>query len=119
MKKRLIALMISGLLMTGTLVGCAEIETEEKMIPRAIKIDSTIEDVNICVERKDGYVLHKGDINYFKQGEGRVATGINLTEMHFDCGKTLTSNATYTISKDMPEEADYDYVCEDCFSQGQ
>ena len=118
MKKRLIALMVSGVIMASALTGCASQTTQDDshvVVDGKMYKAVVIENTHISVEQKDGRVLHKGDIAFFKSGSGRFATGIDLTEMYFDCGKILTSNTTYSLSEEMPDEEDYDHICEDCF----
>ena len=80
-----------------------------------ITSQTTIANQHISVESKGERTLHKGDITYFKSSFGKYATGMPITEMNFDCGKKLTSNYLYSLSKDMPAEEDYDHICEDCF----
>ena len=80
-----------------------------------IREQTTISNQHITIESKGERTLHKGDITFFSTGYGKFATGIPVTEMNFDCGKKLISNSTYSLSKGMPAEEDYDKVCEDCF----
>ena len=76
---------------------------------------TTMVDQHISVESKGERKLHKGDITFFKSSYGKYSTGVNLTEMRFDCGKKLVSNSTFSLSSDMPYADDYDDICTDCF----
>ena len=117
MKKRLIAVMLSGLMMVSALTGCASNSGEEEthVVSGVIHISASIKNTHIAVEQNDECVLHKGDIHFYESGSGKYATGINMTDMSFDCGKTLTTNARYSLSEEMPTEENYDRICEDCF----
>ena len=135
MKKRLIVLMLAGLVATTTLAGCGDVEepVEEVQQLEGIDIDkkapsgyyvcesARITDKHISVEQKDKYVLHKGDVIFFNDSplNSRYDTAINLTKMEFDCGKEYVSNASYSLSNEMPDEEMYDEICEECFSNDQ
>ena len=123
MKKRLIALMLAGVLTMGTMVGCSA-ENEPKS---SIDLDQKnavghysdeagrIVDQNISVEQKDKYVLHKGDIVFFQNKAGQASTFVDVQKMIFDCGKEINTNATYYLSDEIPTDEWYDEICEECF----
>ena len=128
MKKRLIALMIALIITSVPMVGCDESTTYEEKEVTGIDIDeiksndryrcesNRINNKFICVDRKGEYVLHKGDIIYYEDSEHYYTSALSVTRMKFDCGKELVSNATYSLTNEMPDEEDYDRVCEECFN---
>ena len=123
MKERLIALMVAGLIATGSLVGCStenEIQStisfEKAKMSGAYRDEAgRITDKNISVEQKGKYVLHKGDIVFFEKKAGQASTSVDVNKMQFDCGTEIYTNATYYLSDDDMAEELYDEKCEDCF----
>lgn len=121
---RIIFRMVCALLLVGAIgVGatmCSKYDDVDLNDGTADITEQTkISNHHISVESKGERTLHKGDISFFSAGYGKFATGLPVTEMNFDCGKKFISNSTYSLSKEMPSEEDYDKVCEDCFHSEQ
>lgn len=118
MKRRLIALMVAGVVVGGSLTGCSNETSKDSMLNDSLVRDGSIEDVYVSVEFKDEYTLHKGDVYYVRNCGDSImnySIGANLTAMEFDCGETIKSNLNYIVSEEMPDEKYYDHVCEECF----
>lgn len=123
MKRRLILLMLTMALAFGTMSGCAEEKKE------GIDLDDSIfgetesyevarfTDKYISVDQKGKYVLHKGDVIYYRNERyySRGSVRIDVNKMKFDCGEEYLSNATYSLHDGKPGEHMYDEICEDCF----
>jgi len=109
-----LAIVIGGIAVVS--VTCAETDNLDANDSSAnLYPQTTMEDQYISVESNGQRKLHKGDITFFETGYGKYSTGVNLTEMHFDCGKKMVSNAQFSLSTEMPSEDEYDDICTDCF----
>ncbi|MBO5910524.1 MAG: hypothetical protein J6Q15_03345 [Clostridia bacterium] len=112
-KQRLIALMCAGII-TATLTGCSDANTETTNDNKdAFYLYSSAyigaDDVYIVLEQNDTDILHKGNI-----GALRNTNDYNYS---FDCGETTVSNATHALYSEMPKDSHYDEICEDCFEK--
>ena len=109
LKKRLIALMVAGVVTTTALTGC-ETGNETKSVK-----DNFIEGAGfngyIIIEQNDKDILHKG-IGYM-DADGPTNAFV------FDCGEEFYSNAEYSAYYEEPKAERYDEKCEDCFKLGQ
>ena len=118
-KKRLISVMLAGVVTAGMLsvaAGCTN--KTENIGNKELYLFDPIEDVNIVLEEKNEKILHKGDvsISYYTYGySGGTCNGV--VKHQFDCGRTLLTNATYYLYDDIPNESEYDDICEECFNQ--
>ena len=112
-KKRLISLMLAGMLTAGvaTMTACEEEQTEAQKIESVIR---TADDAYVVLKINDTDVLHKGKVEYLRSSVGNAAVYMGFNAYTFDCGKTYTTNSQSFISTDMPSEEVYDVVCEDC-----
>ena len=114
-KKRLISVMLAGLMTAGvaTMTGCDE---EEKMggAEELCYIDS-MNNVYLILEQKDETTLHKGDISFLAHDENYGSASTGLTRFNLDCGEEMLSNLTYYVSETKPQKNKYDNICEDCF----
>ncbi len=121
MKKRLIALMVAGLIAAGTMSGCSNDEGAENMEEGQLSFEFNYDDMNVVLNEKGKYVLHKGDVSfaYYQSGFGYInySASPNLAKMELNCGNHLYSGGDYTLHEDMPAENMYDEICEDCFSK--
>ena len=121
-KQRLIALMCAGLITTASLTGCSS--SNSKMTnndKNARDLYSLayigVDDTYIVLEQNDVDVLHKGNMGVlFTDGAyaGGPTTDYNYS---FDCGEVTISNATHALYEEMPDETQYDKICEDCFGK--
>jgi len=116
MKKRLISVMLAGMMTAGvgTMTGCSEANHYE------YGEDKKCTDVYIVIESKDQKKIHKG--NYATvicdpYGHGFAGTG--LLELELDCGGKYLTNAPCYFYESEPSKNEYDQVCEDCFSLDQ
>ena len=57
-------------------------------------------------------ILHSGDV-YYKQGSF-LYTQTTIPSFETDCGKTR-STIDIVVSSEMPEDDEYERVCEECF----
>ena len=103
MKKRLIALMISGILISSTLTGCSTQSVDAEWIGQPTNADGYI-----IIEQSDSHILHKG--NFYKSSQG------NSNGFNFNCGEEFQSNADFYSYYEEPKESRYDKKCEECFS---
>ena len=102
LKKRLIALMVAGVVTTATLTGCARESVDEMFVG-----DPHVNDGYIIIEQNDKDVLHKG--KYFRSNDG------SSHGYQFDCGEDFYSNAEASAYFKHPKADRYDEKCEDCF----
>ena len=120
MKKRLIAVMLTAFMGLSALTGCSD-EEVKNMEEGVLSFDFKYDDMNVVLNEKGNYVLHKGDVSfaYYKSGFGYVtySSSPSLTKMELNCGNNLYSGGDYTIHEEMPSEKMYDEICEDCFSK--
>ena len=103
MKKRLIALMISGILISSTFTGCATQSVNEEWIGQP-----TIKDGYIIIEQNDNDILHKG--SFYKAAQG------NTNGFKFACDEEFQSNADFYGYYEEPKAELYDKKCKDCFN---
>lgn len=111
MKKRLILLMISMLMMMSVATGC-ESETTvdndyaQKEYEQAMRNENDLtygftkdfEDVSVLVDGEN--VLHKGDVSFNKRFSGhnsRYLLESNMQILDFDCGKKIVTSKPITI----------------------
>ena len=109
-KKRLISLMLAGVLGVGVaaMSGCEKDENAPKSYP-----DTT--HGYVVLDINDTEVLHKGNIRHI--GDGMKSGGFTgVAEFRFKCGKNYLANTNYFIYDKVPEESEYDQVCETCLS---
>ena len=105
-KRRLISLMLAGVLATGVvgLSGCTQSKDDEF----ASGACYPYRDRYIIIEDKDGLdVLHKGD---FYEGYKDANNAFD-----FECSEIFLSNKTFSTYNKKPKEETYDIICEDCF----
>ena len=113
-KKRLISLMLAGMMAVGVgaMAGCEESESTE-----AQKVESIIRKGDyayIVLRINETDVLHKGDVDYLRSSTGSGSVYMGFNSYKFDCGKTYTTNSQCFISTSMPSKEVYDEICEDC-----
>lgn len=108
MKKRLIALMVAGVLTTATLTGCGN---EKGSVDDYYLGDGIVDDGYIIIKQNDVQVLHKGD--YYRGNNGSTNGFV------FDCGEDFWSNAEHFASNEEPKAERYDEKCEECFDLNQ
>ena len=109
MKKRLIALMVAGIMTTATLTGCANGSEKPKGTVKDEFIGCKNKDVYVIIKQNDSNLLHKGD--YYRDMDG------NSNGFVFECGEDFWSNAEYSTYFEEPKAERYDEKCEDCFSK--
>jgi len=102
MRKRLIALMISGIVISSTLTGCATQSVDAEWFGQP-----TTDDGYIILEQNDTHIMHRGD--YYKSSQG------NSNGFNFACGEEFQSNAHFFSYRTEPKEDRYDKKCEKCF----
>ncbi len=107
LKKRLIALMVAGVITTATLSGCGNGND-------SVKTNFTgalVEDGFIIIKQNDSQILHKGD--YYRDTDGPN------NGYQFDCGEDFYSNAESSVYFKHPKADRYDEKCEECFANEQ
>lgn len=57
--------------------------------------------------------LHKGDLYY--KGSTFVATQTTMPTFETDCGMTRTTMDCVVSPSEIPEEDEYEHICEECF----
>lgn len=107
MKKRLIALMVAGVMSTATLTGCGNEGTVDKHYLGG----GVVHDGYIVIKQNDSHILHKGD--YYRANDGET------NGFRFDCGEDFWSNAEHFASNEEPKPERYDEKCEECFDLNQ
>ena len=107
MKKRLIAIMVAGVMTTATLTGCGSEGTVDDFFAG----EGVVDDGYIIIKQNDSLILHKGD--YYRDGNGGTSGFI------FDCGEDFWSNSEHFASNEEPKAGRYDEKCKDCFSNDQ
>ena len=109
MKKRLIALMVAGIMTTATLTGCSD--NSNKTVDEDFMGTPEIKDGYVIIKQNDKDVLHKGD--YYRDYDG------SSHGFKFDCGENYFSNVEHSAYYEKPQSERYDEKCEECFSNEQ
>ena len=123
MKKRLIALMCTGIVGLTTLTGCSEsfskkVEIDEEF-NTAFNIETVVEDAHIIVDDHECKTLHRGDI-FTPVSIGNGSSGyMGFTIHKYNCGESLNSNYHFSFSEEKPSEDKYDQICDDCYNLGE
>ena len=107
MEKRLIALMVAGVITVGTMTGCSSKDVDSSIVRDNFFGDGRVGDEYIIIKQNDTHILHKG--KYTEDIDGSVHGFV------FDCGEDFLSNAEHFVSYQEPNAERYDEKCEDCF----
>lgn len=125
MKKRLISLMLAGAMVgaVGTMAGCGNVEKAE--VQTGITSSNVYEELygkNLIVAVYEKLVvLHKADV-YNQYIGHNVNTSWESTfwigdRLDFKCGKADDRTTMYhDYGVTMPDETEYDVLCEECFN---
>lgn len=108
MRKRLIALMLAGMMVVGTLTSCVT-DKKEKNNKSIYDDDSeaAYHDKYITIEDADGNnIVHRGTyIGAFNYANNKY---------DFDCSEPFVSNKDSIVTDEMPADWMYDEVCDEC-----
>ena len=127
MKKRLIGLMLAGAMLTGvgSMAGC------EDNSPNTDNVDNNniytnakekLSGTNLIVAvYKKKIELHRADIYSIYYTIDGVTSGYSYAynindRIDYKCGKQDDFTRMYFTYDSMPDEADYDILCEECFA---
>ncbi len=108
LKKRLIALMLVGVVSTATLTGCGaeSSKTESEVLQKSNY--GGVKDAYIILEQNDKDILHKGSMGVLFT-DGYNAGGPNTDYNYkFNCGEETISNGKHQIYSVKPKAECYD-----------
>ena len=115
-KKRLISLMLAGVMLAGTmsLAGCA---TSDEVSKTNRYVEELIEKNMIVALYEKNITLHRADI-YNCEETGYNHSSHITNKLDFKCDKSDVKTPMYiNYGDNMPERDCYDEICQECFPE--